>query len=84
MSIKVMRLDKITLGNRGSTDRRGQPGLSPEGMPTPTDFRENKEQTKETEEMTFQAGRNPKGTYHAPSEREHFQKEGVACQWGIA
>lgn len=53
MSIKVMRLDKITLGNRGSTDRGGQPGLSPEGMPTPTDFRENKEQTKETKEMTF-------------------------------
>lgn len=34
--------------------------------------------------MTYKAGREPVKTYYDPSEREHFQKEGVAVQWGVA
>lgn len=60
------------------TDAEGHPGLSPEGMPTLTDFIENKEPAKKTEEMSFKAGRKPVETCHDLNERQHFQKEGVA------
>lgn len=50
MPDKVMGLDKITVGWTEGADTEGHPGLGPEGMPAPTDFMENKEPAKKTEE----------------------------------
>lgn len=58
--------------------------LSPEEIPTLTDFIESKEPAEETEEMAFEKGRKPVETCHDPSEGEHLMKEGVAHSWNVA
>lgn len=51
--------------------------LSPEEVPTLTNFIENKEPAKEMEEMSFKAGRKLVETCYDPSEGGQFKKEGV-------